>query len=288
MNAQLVFLANQENPVTSSLIIAQALSVEHASTILLVRNHIQELETFGPCRFEIDVVKRPQGGGSKREIAYLNEQQATLLISMMKNTEKVIAFKVALVKAFYEMRQFLEKKKLAQLQLGYKNSSEGVITFKYESFAELRTKLDKGIALFNLHDLCKFFGETNIMKSLNSDVDNEDVISNEGEEWLTEAGLFAVLYANKTLDTASGVKHWISQIVLPSLHKGISDKSLIIAKSDYENLMSFYNHGKKLEPYLKPAIEALNLLQCDQNIILSIRSLTAALDMSFSGIKNLS
>lgn len=287
MNTQLVFLANQENPVTTSLVISNVLNLQHKNVLELSRKYLEQLTTFGRVAFET----RPfatNGGNQYREIAYLNEQQATLLISMMKNTEKVIAFKVALVKAFYEMRQFLEKKKLAQLQLGYKNSSEGVITFKYENFAELRTKLDKGIALFNLHDLCKFFGETNIMKSLSDAVENEDVISNEGEEWLTEAGLFAVLYANKTLDTTFGIKRWISQIVLPSLHKGISDKSLVITKSDYENLMSFYDHGKKLEPYLKPAIEALNLLQCDQNIILSIRSLTAALDMSFSGIKDLS
>ena len=287
MNTQLVFLANQEKPVTTSLIISNVLKLQHKNVLELTRKYLEQLTIFGRVAFETQPFSTA-GGNQSREIAYLNEHQATLLISMMRNTEKVIAFKVALVNAFYEMRQFLEKKKFAQLQLGYKNSSEGVITFKYESFAELRTKLDKGIALFNLHDLCKFFGETNIMKSLNSDVDNEDVISNEGEEWLTEAGLFAILYANKSLDTASGVKRWISQIVLPSLHKGISDKSLVIAKSDYENLMSFYNHGKKLEPYLKPAIEALNLLQCDQNIILSIRSLTAALDMSFSGIKNLS
>lgn len=48
----------------------------------------------------------PQGGRPET-IALLNEQQATLLVTYCKNTEVVRKFKVALVKAFYDMRQKL-------------------------------------------------------------------------------------------------------------------------------------------------------------------------------------
>ena len=47
------------------------------------------------------------GGVQSREIAFLNEQQTTLLITFMTNTPKGVKFKIALVKAFYEMRQML-------------------------------------------------------------------------------------------------------------------------------------------------------------------------------------
>ena len=46
------------------------------------------------------------------KIYRLNEQQATLLITYLKNTEPVRAFKKALVKAFFEMRDELAKFKL--------------------------------------------------------------------------------------------------------------------------------------------------------------------------------
>lgn len=63
-------------------------------------------EAFGRVEFEIQPFET-NGGIQKREIAILNEQQATLLVTYCKNTETVRKFKVALVKAFYEMRELL-------------------------------------------------------------------------------------------------------------------------------------------------------------------------------------
>ena len=39
----------------------------------------------------------------------MNEQQATLLVTFLKNTEQVANFKTNLVKAFFEMREELSK-----------------------------------------------------------------------------------------------------------------------------------------------------------------------------------
>lgn len=93
--------------VTTTLAIAEGTENEHASVIALARKYQKDLEEFGPCRFEIDVVKRPQGGGSEREIAILNEQQSTLLLTYMRNSDIVRAFKKRLVRRFYEMAQEL-------------------------------------------------------------------------------------------------------------------------------------------------------------------------------------
>jgi len=57
--------------------------------MLLVRKYQADFEEFGPCRFEIDVANRVQGGGSAREFAILNEPQSTLLITYMRNSETV-------------------------------------------------------------------------------------------------------------------------------------------------------------------------------------------------------
>ena len=58
-------------------------------------------------RFNLTAPFDTAGGTQNREIAFLNEQQTTLLITFMTNTPKVVKFKIALVKAFYEMRQAL-------------------------------------------------------------------------------------------------------------------------------------------------------------------------------------
>lgn len=43
------------------------------------------------------------------KVCRLNEQQATFVISLMKNTKPVVEFKKELVKQFYEMKQIIEK-----------------------------------------------------------------------------------------------------------------------------------------------------------------------------------
>lgn len=103
--SNLVFARNGQ-ALTSSVIIAENTGNTHKAIIQLVRGYLNDFETFGRVGFEIQPFET-NGGIQKREIAILNEQQATLLVTYCKNTETVRKFKVALVKAFYEMRQQL-------------------------------------------------------------------------------------------------------------------------------------------------------------------------------------
>jgi anti-repressor protein len=85
---------------TTTLAIAQGTENEHKSVIQLVRAYKADLEEFGPVAFQMLVVEREQLGGKQPEVAFLNEDQATLLITYMRNNEVVRAFKKRLVKAF--------------------------------------------------------------------------------------------------------------------------------------------------------------------------------------------
>lgn len=98
------------DPVTTSVAIANYLERDHHSVILLVRKHEQSLSFFKRVEFEI-LPFATCGGTQSREVAILNEQQATLLISFMSNTPKVVDFKIKLVKAFYDMRMKLEQER---------------------------------------------------------------------------------------------------------------------------------------------------------------------------------
>ena len=99
--SELVLLHHNE-PMTTSLAIAAGTENTHESVIKLVRKYVEDLQEFGAFGFEIQ-----KSGGRPTEVAYLNEPQATLLITYLRNSETVRRFKIALVKAFYEMRDRL-------------------------------------------------------------------------------------------------------------------------------------------------------------------------------------
>ncbi|WP_375653740.1 Rha family transcriptional regulator [Bartonella sp. AP19HLJMH] len=103
----LVTINNAGIAVTTSLKIAEGVGNTHKTVIQLVRNNRKDFEEFGSLGFEIQVSKRDGKGGQKREVAILNEPQATLLMTYMRNNDTVRAFKKALVKAFYDLKNQL-------------------------------------------------------------------------------------------------------------------------------------------------------------------------------------
>jgi phage regulator Rha-like protein len=105
-----VFLRDGE-AVTSTLILAKGTENEHASVIKLVRSYLDDLTEFGMVGFEIAPNRHTGRGGSDTEIAILNEPQSTFLVTLMRNTDVVVRFKKALVKAFYEIRSACESAK---------------------------------------------------------------------------------------------------------------------------------------------------------------------------------
>ena len=106
---ELVYMDGKKEPYTTSEIIAECAEVKHDTVQSLIRNHQEDFESYGIIGFEI---RKLDGRGRPMKIYRLNEQQATLLITYLKNTEPVRAFKKALVKAFFEMRDELTQFKL--------------------------------------------------------------------------------------------------------------------------------------------------------------------------------
>lgn len=100
-----IVMIKDGDAVTTTLAIAEGTRNDHASVIKLARTYQADLDGFGPVGFEIHVVMRPQGGGTPTEFAILNEPQSTLLLTYMRNTAIVRAFKKELVREFWEMVQ---------------------------------------------------------------------------------------------------------------------------------------------------------------------------------------
>lgn len=102
----IVYMDGKKEPYTTSEIIAECAEVKHDTVQSLIRNHQEDFESYGIIGFEI---RKLDGRGRPMKIYRLNEQQATLLITYLKNTEPVRQFKMNLVKAFFEMREELSK-----------------------------------------------------------------------------------------------------------------------------------------------------------------------------------
>ena len=112
----LVFLApNTREPFTTSDVIAEFAGVQHHTVTRLIQQHEADFREFGLLRFQIDAVKREGARGTKYTKHYqLNEEQATLLMTYLKNTAQVRAFKKELVRQFYAMRTELYKVQMAK------------------------------------------------------------------------------------------------------------------------------------------------------------------------------
>ena len=103
---ELVYMDGKKEPYTTSEIIAECAEVKHDTVQSLIRNHQEDFESYGIIGCEI---RKLDGRGRPMKVYRLNEQQATLLITYLKNTEPVRRFKMNLVKAFFEMREELTK-----------------------------------------------------------------------------------------------------------------------------------------------------------------------------------
>ena len=109
---ELVLLKNDE-AFTNSLIIAEGAGIEHRALIQLISTHIDDVSEFGKVTFQM-LPLRNSSTGQKVKMCNLNEQQATFVISLMKNTRAVIEFKKELVKQFFQMRKFILEKHSAK------------------------------------------------------------------------------------------------------------------------------------------------------------------------------
>ncbi|HHQ6338277.1 TPA: Rha family transcriptional regulator [Streptococcus agalactiae] len=96
----LVYLDGKKEPYTTSEIIAECAEVQHHTITRTIRKNLERFERLGKVGFNIQAME----SGQQSKIYILNEQQATLLITFLKNTDQVATFKENLVKAFFEMR----------------------------------------------------------------------------------------------------------------------------------------------------------------------------------------
>ena len=103
-------------PFTTSDVIAEFAGVNHHAIQQMISKYEKDLCEFGKVAFEMRPL--PESRTKQSILVYhLNEQQATLLMTYLKNTERVRAFKKELVRQFYAMRQEILKRQTGRAEL---------------------------------------------------------------------------------------------------------------------------------------------------------------------------
>lgn len=102
---------------TDSRLLAPFLDHRHRTILESIDKHIVRYERFGPITSETEKGSPlPQGGFSKPTRYFLlNEDQCFFLLSLMRNTERVLDCKEALIKAFASARKQLATRDFARL-----------------------------------------------------------------------------------------------------------------------------------------------------------------------------
>lgn len=153
--SKLVYLTpNTQEPFTTSEVIAECAGVKRHAIQSLIQQHEKDFREFGKVAFEM----RPLEGsrtGQMVKVYHLNEQQATLLMTYLRNTDVVRAFKKELVRQFFAMRKELLNIKSVKVErkpirLGMTDAIKALPDsphkkFKYNQYTDLayRTALGK-------------------------------------------------------------------------------------------------------------------------------------------------
>ncbi len=118
-NSQLVFISPnyiKAEPFTTSDVIAEYSEIKHHAIQQLIKKHENDFQEFGKVAFEMRASTESVTGQSEK-VYHLNEQQAMLLLTYLKNTEPVRQFKKSIVKAFYQMKNELFNRKSNRKEL---------------------------------------------------------------------------------------------------------------------------------------------------------------------------
>lgn len=86
----------------SSKVISENVDKDHSSVTKTIKNEMEHLEEFGQVGIEFQVEST---SNNPEKIYMLNEEQATYLLTCMRNNDKVRVFKKGLVKAFSSLKK---------------------------------------------------------------------------------------------------------------------------------------------------------------------------------------
>lgn len=137
--SDLVIIENNQT-FTTSLAIAEGMNVEHRAILQLIRKYQDDFEDENLIAFQMRPRSEGQWGGGDMNVAILDEYQAALLLTYMRNTAEVRLFKQALVKAFFKARDLLMTGQMGLLQ------KHAILTLALGNEKQVASECGKGLS----------------------------------------------------------------------------------------------------------------------------------------------
>ena len=103
--SDLTLVPTKTEPRVDSRLLAKHLGNKHKSVMALIDRYAERIKGFGQLPFKKEVGDRVQGGGNAERFALLNEDQSLFVLSLSRNTERVVALKAKLIQAFAQARR---------------------------------------------------------------------------------------------------------------------------------------------------------------------------------------
>lgn len=91
-------------------LMAMHLGNQHRHVMALIEKYADKFRGFSQLLFKSAVGERNQGGGNPERFALLNEDQAFFLLSLSRNSDRVVDLKVKLIQAFSEARRAADQR----------------------------------------------------------------------------------------------------------------------------------------------------------------------------------
>ena len=91
-------------PRVNTRLLAEQLGNKHKNSMALIERYLTKFEAFGVVPFQTEKPLAGTAGGRPERFALLNEDQAFFLLSLSRNTDRVVELKASLIMAFREAR----------------------------------------------------------------------------------------------------------------------------------------------------------------------------------------
>jgi phage regulator Rha-like protein len=105
-----LIVVRRDDVFTNSMVVAKGTKNQHHAVQQLINKYKEKFEKWGKLEFTHLKCENPKGGRPPK-VYYLNEQQATFLVTLLGNNDVVVEFKAELVDQFFKMRTILMERK---------------------------------------------------------------------------------------------------------------------------------------------------------------------------------
>lgn len=103
-NPRIAVTDYQGEPRVDSRLLAEQLGNKHKNSMALIERYLAKFEEFGVVPFQTEKLSAGTAGGRPERFGLLNEDQAFFLLSLSRNTARVVELKASLIMAFREAR----------------------------------------------------------------------------------------------------------------------------------------------------------------------------------------